>query len=194
VEPSPSPSKAQVRTAALAARRAMTPDARETAGAAIARAVLDLREITGAASVATYLSFGTEPATKHLIEVLQSRGVQVLVPVLRTDGDLDWSEYVANTRNAQNPEPPWQPAAALLGPHAVAAADVVLVPALAVDEHGMRLGRGGGSYDRALVRVSPNRPVLALLYDGECPVAVPVEPHDRPVTGAVTPREVLRFA
>ena len=69
-----------------------------------------------------------------------------------------------------------------------------MVPALAVDARGMRLGRGGGSYDRALARVGPARLVLALLYDGECPVIVPAEPHDRPVTGAVTQSVVLRFA
>jgi 5-formyltetrahydrofolate cyclo-ligase len=74
-----------------------------------------------------------------------------------------------------------------LGPDAVATADVVLLPGLAVSTRGERLGRGGGSYDRALGRVPPGRPVLALLYDGELLPAVPAEPHDRPVTGVVTP-------
>jgi 5-formyltetrahydrofolate cyclo-ligase len=69
-----------------------------------------------------------------------------------------------------------------------------VVPALAVDRRGSRLGRGGGSYDRALARVPAGRPVLALLYDGECPEVVPTEPHDRRVTVAVTPHAVLRFA
>jgi 5-formyltetrahydrofolate cyclo-ligase len=172
----------------------MSPDAREAAGAAIARTVLDLPEITAAGSVAAYLSFGTEPATQHLIEVFRSRGVRVLVPVLRDDLDLDWTEYGDSTRNTQNPRTPWKPAGPLLGLAAIAGADVVVVPALAVDALGMRLGRGGGSYDRALARVGPARHVLALLYDGECPVIVPAEPHDRPVTGAVTQSAVLRFA
>jgi 5-formyltetrahydrofolate cyclo-ligase len=87
------------------------------------------------------------------------------------------------------PEPP----GARLGPSAVADADVVLVPALAVDAHGARLGRGGGSYDRALARVAPGRAVVALLYDGEVHLTVPSEPHDRPVTMAVTPTTVWRF-
>jgi len=172
----------------------MTPNARGLAASAIARTVLSLPEITAAGSVAVYLSFGTEPATKHLVDDLRSSGVRVIVPVLRGDLDLDWTEYGETSWDAQRAGREWKPEGPLLGLDAVAGADVLLVPALAVDERGIRLGRGGGSYDRALARVTPARPVLALLYDGEGPVVVPAEPHDRPVTGAVTPREVLRFA
>lgn len=178
----------------IAARRAMTPNARVRAAAAIARTVLSLPEITHAGSVAAYLSFGTEPATKQLVDDLRSSGVRVIIPVFRSDFDLDWTEYDDKSWDAQNSGRAWQPDGPLLGLDAVAGADLVLVPALAVDERGMRLGRGGGCYDRALARVPPARQVLALLYDAECPVVVPAEPHDRPVTGAVTPRQVLRFA
>lgn len=172
----------------------MTSDARVGASAAITRAVLNVPEVIAAGCVAAYLSFGTEPATQHLVEELRSSGVRVLVPVLRSDLDLDWTEYGDKTTNAQNARSWASPDGPLLGLDAIAAADVVLVPALAVDGRGMRLGRGGGSYDRALTRVPSARPVLALLYDGEQPAVVPAEQHDRPVTGIVTPREVLRFA
>jgi 5-formyltetrahydrofolate cyclo-ligase len=172
----------------------MTPDEQEVAWAAITRTVLRLPEVTAAGSVAAYLSFGTEPDTKNLVEHLRSLGVRVLVPVLRSDRDLDWTEYGDTTWNAQRSGRRWQPDGPLLGLDAVAGADAIVVPALAVDARGMRLGRGGGSYDRALARVPAGRPVLALLYDGEYPVAVPAEPHDRPVTGVITPRAVRRFA
>lgn len=171
----------------------MTPDEQETAWDAITRTVLGLPEITAAGSVAAYLSFGTEPDTKYLVEHLHSSGVRVLVPVLRSDLDLDWTEYGDTTRNAQNSAGSWQPDGPLLGRDAVSGVDVMVVPALAVDARGVRLGRGGGSYDRALARVH-DRLVLALLYDGEWPVALPAEPHDRPVTAVATPREVVRFA
>ena len=68
-----------------------------------------------------------------------------------------------------------------------------MVPALAVGASGTRLGRGGGSYDRALARVRPGVPVLALLYDGELLDEVPAEPHDRAVTLVVQPSGVTRF-
>jgi 5-formyltetrahydrofolate cyclo-ligase len=185
--------KALMRARASAGRRAMDAGERAAAGAAICRAVLRLPEVTAARTVASYLSIGTEPATVDLVAALSSRGVRVLVPVLRADLDLDWAGYDpgAPLRPGAGgvPEPP----GARLGPSAVADADVVLVPALAVDAHGARLGRGGGSYDRALARVAPGRAVVALLYDGEVHPTVPSEPHDRPVTMAVTPTTVWRF-
>jgi 5-formyltetrahydrofolate cyclo-ligase len=63
----------------------------------------------------------------------------------------------------------------------------VIAPALAVDRGGNRLGRGGGSFDRALARVGPLIPVIALLYDDELLEHVPAEPHDRPVRAVARP-------
>jgi 5-formyltetrahydrofolate cyclo-ligase len=74
-----------------------------------------------------------------------------------------------------------------LGVDAVATADVVVVPGLAVSLAGERLGQGGGSYDRALGRVPVGTPVVICLYDDEVGLDVPVDDHDRPVTAAVTP-------
>ena len=59
-----------------------------------------------------------------------------------------------------------------------------------VSADGSRLGRGGGSYDRALGRVPVGTFTCTLLYDGEWPVEVPTDPHDRPVTAVATPRGV----
>ena len=81
-----------------------------------------------------------------------------------------------------------QPSEPRRGSGAVARADAVLVPALAVDRAGNRLGRGGGSFDRALARVGPLIPLIALLYDDELVEQVPTAPHDIPVRAAVTPR------
>ncbi|MGH8970323.1 MAG: 5-formyltetrahydrofolate cyclo-ligase [Actinomycetes bacterium] len=185
--------KADLRAQAVARRRAMTPHARKIAGAAIARAVLDLPQVVTARSVAAYLAIGTEPPTADLVEALWSRGTRVILPLLRDDLDLDWAEYDGPGRVAQGLRGLWTPTGPRLGVHAVATTDVLLVPALAVDRSGRRLGRGGGSYDRALARVPAGRPVVALLYAGELHPGVPVEPHDRPVTAAALPSGVSRF-
>jgi len=66
----------------------------------------------------------------------------------------------------------------------------VLAPALAVDGAGHRLGQGGGSYDRALTRTSA--PVLAVVFDDELLESVPVQRHDRPVGGTLTPAGGVR--
>jgi 5-formyltetrahydrofolate cyclo-ligase len=114
----------------------------------------------------------------------------VLVPVLRGDLDLDWTEYGDKTWNAQD-TPRWStPGGPRLGLDAIAGADVVLVPALAVDERGMRLGRGGGSYDRALARVPHARPVFALLYDGE--YCQPLAADQIPASDCLPPAPVTR--
>jgi 5-formyltetrahydrofolate cyclo-ligase len=188
------PTKEELRTRVAATRRAMTPRAREVAGVAISRAVLQTVDTLSAATVAAYLSIGTEPPTHDLVATLRSRGVRVLLPVLLDDLDLDWADYDGSAHRAQGSPGLWTATGARLGTDAVAGADVVVVPALAVDGRGTRLGRGGGSYDRALARVPQQRPVVALLYDGEVLPAVPAEAHDRPVTAAISPAGLRRFA
>jgi 5-formyltetrahydrofolate cyclo-ligase len=188
------PTKKELRARVSAARRAMSPQDRATAGAATALTALAIVESLSAGTVAAYLSIGTEPATPDLVEALRSRGVRVLAPVLLDDLDLDWAAYDGPAELAPGPRRLWAPTGPRLGRAAVSRADLVIVPALAVDGQGRRLGRGGGCYDRALVRVPAGRPVVALLYDGEVLPAVPSLPHDRPVTAAITPSGMHRFA
>jgi 5-formyltetrahydrofolate cyclo-ligase len=128
--------------------------------------------------VALYLSFATEPNTGPLIEWLAHHQVRALAPTLLPDADLGWMDVPDG--------PP-------LGLDAITDADVILVPALAVDLRGHRLGRGGGSYDRALTRVRPAQTVLAVVHDDEVLDDVPFEPHDRIVDGALTPSGVRYF-
>jgi 5-formyltetrahydrofolate cyclo-ligase len=81
-----------------------------------------------------------------------------------------------------------EPEGTLLGPEALGQADVVLVPALAVDRQGNRLGKGRGYYDAALQHAAPGAPVIALLFDDEVlATPLPREDHDVPVTGVLTP-------
>jgi 5-formyltetrahydrofolate cyclo-ligase len=80
-----------------------------------------------------------------------------------------------------------EPVGPRLGPTAIGAADVVVVPALAVDRSGVRLGRGGGYYDRALRYVRPGATLVAAVFDDELFDALPAEPHDHLVTAVVTP-------
>jgi 5-formyltetrahydrofolate cyclo-ligase len=185
--------KADLRERLVAARRARSPAARQAAGSAVAQAVLTLPEITVASTVAAYLSIGTEPSTMHLVDDLRSRGARVIVPVVEDDLDLDWADYGGPDAVAQTRRGVREPLGARLGTAAVASADVILVPGLAADEHGNRLGRGGGSYDRALSRVPAATLVAVLLYDDEVLPLIPTEAHDRPVTMAVTPTRVWRF-
>ena len=176
-----------MRSVVSSARAGLSADARREAGRLIRDALMSLPEVQMAGTVAAYYSIGSEPDTRGLVFALWKRGTYVLLPLLRPDGDLDWASYEGPESLVAGPRGLKEPGEAPRGPGAVASADVVLVPALAVDGQGNRLGRGGGSFDRALARVGPLIPVIALLYDSELVDRVPVEGHDTPVRAVVRP-------
>ncbi|XRQ05527.1 5-formyltetrahydrofolate cyclo-ligase [Actinomadura welshii] len=184
-------SKSDLRAELLRRRAESTPDARAAAGRSIRDALLQVPEIEMAGTIAAYVSTGTEPDTRGLLFALWKRGAYVILPRLLPDGDLDWASYEGPDSLVPGPRGCMEPSEPPRGPGAVASADVVLVPALAADRSGMRLGRGGGSYDRALARVGPAILTVALLYDSELLRAVPAEPHDRRVRAVATPSEGL---
>ena len=181
-------SKASLRSRLVAARAAMAPRQREEAGRALRDAVLDLPEVSTAGTVAAYYSVRSEPPTQGLVYALWKRGTYVLLPVLRPDGDLDWASYEGPDSLTPGSFGLLEPSEVLRGPDAVTRADVVLAPALACDPAGNRLGRGGGSYDRALARVQGTVLTMALVYDDELLDSVPTEPHDVPVHAIARPR------
>ncbi|WP_067435481.1 5-formyltetrahydrofolate cyclo-ligase [Nocardioides jensenii] len=183
--------KTALRDQLLTARNRLSLAEVSAAGVAIAEHLLATPEVRRAASVAAYVSIGNEPGTGLLIDGLMAAGKRVILPVLQADDDLDWAAYDGSLTPARRGL--LEPTGPRLGPDAVATPDVVLVPGLAVGADGMRMGRGGGSYDRALSRVPVGTFTCVLLYDDERVVGVPAEPHDRRVTAAVTPSGLHRF-
>jgi 5-formyltetrahydrofolate cyclo-ligase len=175
----PQEDKSRLRRQLLDARRARPPAEIEQARAAIAGHLLTRCRAEGWTTVAAYVPLRTEPGSPALLEGLRAAGVRVLVPVLLPDNDLDWAVWGED---------------GLLGTTALAGCQVVLVPALAVSTHtGVRLGRGGGSYDRALGRRTAGTPAIALLHDGELRPDVPSEPWDTAVEEVVTPAGFVRL-
>ncbi|GGP47968.1 5-formyltetrahydrofolate cyclo-ligase [Streptomyces calvus] len=178
----------------------MTADDVRVSATELARRALALPELAQARTVAAYVSVGSEPGTLTLLDALRARGVRVLLPALLPDNDLDWGTYdgegsLVRVRHGGRMTL-LEPAGDRLGPDAVTEADAVLLPGLAVDARGMRLGRGGGSYDRVLARLEradAHPALVVLLYDSEVVARVPEEPHDRPVQAVVTPSGVRRF-
>jgi 5-formyltetrahydrofolate cyclo-ligase len=197
-ETQPSPKSASARKTAardqlVTARNRMRLVEIGAAARGLADVLIAAPEVRRAATVAAYVSIGREPGTGALLSALTDAGKRVILPVLLPDGDLDWGVHTGDAGLVPARLGLLEPAGPGLGVDAVATADVVLVPGLAVSSTGLRLGRGGGSYDRALGRVPVGTFTCALLYDGEVGVDVPVEPHDRPVTAAATPTGIVRF-
>jgi 5-formyltetrahydrofolate cyclo-ligase len=207
-----------------AERRLRTPLEQELDGEGIAAVAQEIPEIARARCVAAYTSTASAPGTVPLRRALLAGGVRVLLPVLLDDGHLDWCvddgvagaddgepEWSSVTDTATAPgsleEAPTRAAGGvtsrrdgsphLLGLEGIGQADVVLIPALAIDTLGNRLGQGAGFYDRTLRMIDPTVMVFAVVYEGELLDAaiepVPAEPHDRRVDAVITPLRCLRF-
>ena len=190
--------KEQLRLAIREARKTRSARRREEAAQALAKVVLTIPAVENARCVSVYAARSTEPGTGVLLEELSARGVRVLMPVLGSGLQRDWAEYAGpDDLRERAPGRPPEPGGPTLGAAALADADVVIAPALAIDTTGARLGQGGGWYDRALEHLRPGVPVVALVFPEELYDAdirpLPRERHDRLVDAVATPLEWHRI-
>ncbi len=189
--------KITMRTKAREERGRQSDRLRAIAAEALAMHTLALAEVQSASCVSVYASRSSEPGTLPLIAALADRGVRVLIPRLGDGLQRGWAEYLgADDLTSRAPGRPPEPSSPFLPPSALADADVVITPALAVDPSGTRLGEGGGWYDRCLPDARSDALILAFcfpdeVHDSEHPV--PHEAHDAPVHGVVTPDGVTFF-
>ena len=176
--------KAVLRERFLAGRRDRSRVARATAAAAVTTALL--ARLARVRVLAAFVPEDTEPGAGRLPAAYTQLGARVLLPVVPESGtELRWA--VDTGRLVPGRFGILQPAGPRLGPTAVGTAEVVVVPALAVDRGGTRLGRGGGWYDRALQHARPGAVVAAVVFDDELVDLLPALDHDQPVTAVVTP-------
>jgi 5-formyltetrahydrofolate cyclo-ligase len=189
---SPSASKADLRRELRAARRARPTADVEHEATVLGETVCALAQVQAARRVAAYVSRPLEPPTGDLLGRWRAQGLTVLLPIVLPDLDLDWALDGGPLLPGRVPDVR-EPQGERLGPLAIATADVVVVPALAVDRAGRRLGQGGGCYDRALARLGPHTLTVALVHPDELVEGpLPTQPHDRRVDVVVTAREVHR--
>ena len=181
--------KDELRAAAIERRRARTIDELASAAEAVAAHLL-AESFTRVDRVAGYLSMATEPGTGPLLTGLSDRDVEVIVPVTGPLHSLDWVRWfpgmTAEVSSLGVPEPSGD----RLGLQAFEEAGLVIIPALAVDLAGHRLGRGAGYYDRALANTRALR--CAVVFADELVEQLPHEPHDVPVDLVVTEAGVFR--
>jgi 5-formyltetrahydrofolate cyclo-ligase len=188
----PTASKAALREQLVAARVGVADDVR----AAEARMLSEHLEpmVSSGSTVCAYVPVGTEPGSVDMLDMLLRRSGRVLLPIARTTGPgnngmplpLRWGEY----RPGALVPGPWgllEPPEPALPESALAEAALVIVPALAVDRRGARLGRGRGFYDRSLDGRDPQARLVAMVRDVEFVDELPTEPHDVPMTHVITP-------
>jgi 5-formyltetrahydrofolate cyclo-ligase len=194
------PTKLALRRTLKAQRHNRSTAERDQVGRAIAAVGLELPRLRRADCVAVYASLPEEPGTALLRAGLRELRIRVLLPVIGDDPgsrQLDWAEDHGEltTSGVLNL---LEPTGRRFGPAEIGQAQVVLVPALAVDTTGTRLGRGGGYYDTALTQADPQALLLALVHDQEVLDAettpIPREPHDLAVHGVITPTRWMFFS
>jgi 5-formyltetrahydrofolate cyclo-ligase len=198
--PFPTPEgKREWRNLLLAARRALPAEQRASEARLLATTVVAAAHgVTD--PICCFVPTGEEPGSAAMLDALRAAGHEVLLPVVPAGrgggpgqrGPMNWAPYRGAGSLDKGPYGLLQPSGPGWGPAAVATAGLVLVPALAVDHRGVRLGRGAGWYDRTLPLARPGTPLVALVRDGELVPALPMERHDVLMTGVLTPQHGLR--
>ncbi len=174
-------------------RRIRTSTERQNAEAALTAQLRALVEQTGAASLSAYLSLPDEPGTREFLRWAEGAGIQVLLPVSREDGLLDWAPFDDEHEELDAVGMPTS-GGELLGPIAINDVDLILVPAACVGPDGTRMGWGQGYFDKTLGSMERCPPVYAVIFDEELVDSVPRERHDVPVDGVVMPRGIVTFS
>ena len=188
----PSHDKRALRAELRERRRTRPAHVVDTATLGFTANLIALATETGARTISAYLSNSFEPETRQFLNWALADGRRVLLPVARQDGLLDWAEGDGESETEGLYGLP-EPVGGILGPIAINDADLIIIPASAVDERGTRMGWGRGYFDRTLGSMEKCPPVFAVVFDDEVLPEVPREVHDAPVDGVVTPTRILRF-
>jgi 5-formyltetrahydrofolate cyclo-ligase len=182
--------KRALRAEVLAARMRLPPSEREAASLAVAERVASLPAFAAARTLALYPAMGAEVDTAEIARRAQAAGKRLAWPRLEP-GALALSfaaclpgELVPGPAGTRQP-PPGAPAVPL------AEIDCVLVPGVAFDPGGLRLGRGRGHYDATLAALPRRAARVGLAFEVQLVAEVPREAHDAPLDAVVTERRVV---
>lgn len=191
------PDKQSWRAELRARRAAVTVGTREVESAALATALGELAVSLSAAApeppwMAGYVPVRDEPGSLAMLDALHAGGARVLLPLAGPPGPLDWAQYTGTTHLRRGRYGLLEPTSGALSPAAIGWAQVILVPALAVDVRGVRLGQGAGYYDRTLPAADRRARLIAVVRDEEVLPRLPVESHDRRMGWVLTPNGGLR--
>jgi 5-formyltetrahydrofolate cyclo-ligase len=186
--------KKQLRKTILAQRRALTPEEVQRRSSVVLENLSRSSLLAGRDTVALYAAADKEVMTRPLFERLIREGRRVVLPRVRGRGPeidffavKDWESLAKSSFGIPEPAPGGEPVAP-------AALDFILVPGVAFDGRGGRLGYGMGCYDRALAEARPDAPLVGAGYDFQLLDEIPLEEHDVPLTAVVIERGTLLTA
>jgi 5-formyltetrahydrofolate cyclo-ligase len=181
--------KAELRERVLALRRDLSPEDRSRRSEAVAGALFDLPEVRSARTVALFSSFGSEVDTAPVIERAHGEGRRVVLPYLDEDV-MEVAEHRPGDRLVPSSYGPAEPSRR--EPVDPVEVDAVVVPGLAFDRRGRRVGYGGGYYDRWLRRLRPDAVRIGVGFAFQLVDRVPAAGSDERVDVVVTDEGVVR--
>jgi 5-formyltetrahydrofolate cyclo-ligase len=129
--------------------------------------------------IGCYLSFGSEPAADSFIELAKAEGIEIACPRIESDGRMVMAVLESETKPSELGFR--EPTGKVVESKDL---ELIVIPALAIDHKGQRLGRGAGYFDRYLEQYQGR--TVGLVYDAEFLPEVPSETHDLPVSQVVT--------
>jgi 5-formyltetrahydrofolate cyclo-ligase len=173
-------------------RQNLTSSERDAATAGLTENLQSLVLDLSARSISCYLSARSEPDTRLFLNWATAEGIRILFPISREDGLLDWTVGTGDEEFTGISGMP-EAVGTLLGPIAINDVDLIIVPAAAIDESGLRMGWGRGYFDKTLGSMEKCPPVYGVVFDSEYLQEVPREVHDQPVNGLVTPTRIIAF-
>jgi len=188
--------KSELRKRLICRRDQLSPAEIEHKSNLIASRIFTMEAYDKAATVMFFLSFGSEVNTRYMVEETVKRGKRVLAPKtfpeereLLPAHILDWDKDLVSGAYGI-PEP---------GPHCIYPVDpylveMLIVPGVAFDKKGNRIGYGGGYYDRFFTLLRPGTPLVALAYELQIIPNVSVDPWDRRVDYIVTEKQIISTA
>lgn len=151
--------------------------------------ILNLPEIVNATTIASYISYEYEPSTVEINEAFLRDGKNLVLPRIKGE-QLEWVPWDGNPEKLITKKKLSEPIGNSIND--LSNIDVIITPALRIDQSGYRLGQGGGYYDRALSQTSAWK--IGLVYAGELnSEKLPHEAHDIPLDAAASPSIVVRF-
>ncbi len=186
----------QIRAQIRRQRQALSPQQQQQAAQQVAERALSLPLLAQARNVALFLSFDGELDTRPLISRLWQRGQQVYLPVLHpfSTGQLLFIRYLPDTPLTPNRYGIPEPSLNLTELAPLDTLDIILVPLVAFDARGQRLGMGGGFYDRTLQHWHQHGVLPAgLAHCCQQVPALPTEQWDIPLPVIITPEKVWQW-
>ena len=154
--------------------------------------LLELAKVKEARTISTYLDIGSEVRTRGLVEWAIENGKRIIVPVVdKANQRLTFSEFKAAEELERGAHGIPEPKREFRRPVALEQADVILVPGVAWDQRGFRIGYGAGYYDRSINALRTHVTTVGLAYEFQFVSNVPRSRYDRRVDRIVTESKII---